>query len=641
MRSLMAGTTVGLLLACTVHAATPALPLEVAVTREGYESLPTHTIYRPTDLTKFKQLPIVLWDNGDCADDNSRYATMLTRIAGAGYVVIAKGPASIPPAAILPKGPMLHPKPGVPDPAYPGAAVPANHSYTKGTDEFIDKEVALMLAPLDWVVQENDRNGSPLVGKLDTTKIAASGYSCGGVTSIAMGTDSRIKAILGFNTASWPDIDVNNKRRQALQSLTIPQALINGGPSDFAYYAGELDYAMPTTRPFFKAEHLYANHFGPWQATDFQLDVARIAINWLDFALRGDELAAAYLFSSPCGFCTDSFWSTKARNVPPSAAGSSLVGAGGLHAAQAAKSESPQLATPASPLAVAVTREGYKSLPTHTIYRPTDLTRFKELPIVLWDNNACINDNAGHAAMLARVASAGYLIIAKGPASIPPTVLPQSSPLLHPVPAPAFPGGASPLHIADPAGVDAAIDSEAALMLATLDWAANENVRNGSPLKGKLDTTKVAASGFSCGGITSIAMAADRRIKSILGFNTASWSDIDVSHKRRQALRSVAIPQAWINGGPSDIAYYAGELDFAMPATRPLFKAEHAYAGHFGFWQATDFQLDVARIAVNWLDFTLRGDEVAGAYLFASPCGFCVDSYWSTKVRNVTRTATE
>src|SRR6478609_8495592 len=59
-----------------------------------------------------------------------------------------------------------------------------------------------------------------------------------------------------------------------------------------------------------------------------------------------------------------------------------------------------------------------KSLPTHTIFRPADLSAFGEtlkLPIIVWGNGACANSPWEHVNFLSEVASHGFLVVAVGP----------------------------------------------------------------------------------------------------------------------------------------------------------------------------------------------------------------------------------
>src|SRR5687768_11853025 len=75
----------------------PPGPHEVIV--EANPGLPTHTIYRPADLTKFsgkRALPIVSWGNGACANAGTLFQVFLTQVASHGYLAISIGPKDAP-----------------------------------------------------------------------------------------------------------------------------------------------------------------------------------------------------------------------------------------------------------------------------------------------------------------------------------------------------------------------------------------------------------------------------------------------------------------------------------------------------------------------------------------------------------------
>ena len=57
------------------------------------------------------------------------------------------------------------------------------------------------------------------------------------------------------------------------------------------------------------------------------------------------------------------------------------------------------------------------SLPTHTVFRPKDISRFgknEKLPVIAWGNGACYNSPWEHVNFLNEVASHGFLVIAVG-----------------------------------------------------------------------------------------------------------------------------------------------------------------------------------------------------------------------------------
>src|SRR5690349_10959380 len=65
---------------------------------------------------------------------------------------------------------------------------------------------------------------------------------------------------------------------------------------------------------------------------------------------------------------------------------------------------------------------GDSSLPTHTIFRPKDLSAFGgrvKLPILAWGNGGCANSPAAHQNYLSEIASHGFMIVAIGPVPAP------------------------------------------------------------------------------------------------------------------------------------------------------------------------------------------------------------------------------
>jgi hypothetical protein len=104
-------------------------------------------------------------------------------------------------------------------------------------------------------------------------------------------------------------------------------------------------------------------------------------------------------------------------------------------------------------------------------------------------------------------------------------------------------------------------------MTQAIDWALAQNAEAGSPLQGRIETTKIGVSGHSCGGLQALTIATtDPRVTTTLMLGTGVWSlgpgglpgAPDVT---KQSLKSV-------NG---TIAYINGELDIALPNAKEDF----------------------------------------------------------------------
>jgi len=133
---------------------------------EGDSGLPTHAIYRPANLEAFgknKKLPVVAWANGACRNSSKDYAPFLTEIASHGFLVVAIGP----------------------------------YGATSAQGE---TRISQLLDALDWATAENARKDSKYYQKIDLSKFAVMGHSCGGLQAMAASSDPRVTTTIMWNS---------------------------------------------------------------------------------------------------------------------------------------------------------------------------------------------------------------------------------------------------------------------------------------------------------------------------------------------------------------------------------------------------------------------------------------------------------
>ena len=255
-------------------------------------------------------------------------------------------------------------------------------------------------------------------------------------------------------------------------------------------------------------------------------------------------------------------------------------------------------------------------LPGHVVYRPADLAPFagNRLPVVIWGNGACADDGTAHRFHLAQIASYGYLVVAAGHWRSGPGATEEPRSIERPAD-----GGLPP-----PA-------TTAEDVLDGLDWAVAENGRKGSTLHNLIDTDKVAVAGHSCGGLQAIELADDPRIKTVLIHNSGIFnsgvSTIPGVRASKEMLRDFHQPVIYILGGPDDIAYPNGTDDFTRIDQVPAVLASLP-VGHGGtFGQPMGGA--VAHVAVDWLEWQLKGDEAAGRTFMGENCRLCSGTEWS------------
>ena len=257
------------------------------------------------------------------------------------------------------------------------------------------------------------------------------------------------------------------------------------------------------------------------------------------------------------------------------------------------------------------------SLPNHVVYRPADLSKLgsKKLGVIAWGNGGCSADGAGARLHLEEIASHGYLAIAAG------TIL--SGPGAPPKPAEAAPPPGPPA-IPPPA-------TKASALREAIDWALAENGRTGSPYFHRIDPSWIAVSGWSCGGLQALEIAADPRVRAVVIHNSGIFRpganpipDISIS---KSDLRKLHTPIIYILGGPTDIAYANGMDDFQTIDTVPAMVAS-LDVGHGGtFIQPNGGR--AAAVAVSWLDWQLKADPEAAKVFVGADCGICRNPDWT------------
>jgi hypothetical protein len=263
------------------------------------------------------------------------------------------------------------------------------------------------------------------------------------------------------------------------------------------------------------------------------------------------------------------------------------------------------------------------ALPGYVIYRPAQLGPLAggRLGVFVWGNGGCVDDGASSRLHLAQIASYGYLVIAPGKWRSGPGARDPQTP-------PRAPG-------AD--GVLPPPPTSAADLTRALDWALVENARPGSRYAGLIDPRALAAGGFSCGGVQALEIAGDRRLRTVVVQNSGIFNEaappIAGMTLRKEALAALHTPVIYIQGGPEDIAYANGMDDFSRINHVPAVMA-NLPVGHGGTYNQP-LGGKAARIAVDWLQWQLRGDPVAAAAFTGPDCRWCRDSEVTLERKNL------
>ena len=278
--SIVVGSTILLALTAASQAqrpagmsAPPAVPGPYKVESGPAFGSPGHMIYRPADLAAFPTmdtLPVMVWGNGGCAINSSRYAGFLTTIASHGFVVLA-------------------------------TAAPPGRTGGDATADHLRKAI-------DWAAAENRRGGSPLLGKIALDRVAVMGQSCGGFLSLELGADPRVDTIGMFNSGAQGD---DTARIPALHG---PVLLINGHERDFARVASKATFDAIETLPVFYGARHGAGHTGTIDHPGGG-EFATVASNWLRWQFKRNTQAAKMFVGKACSLCTNPNWDTASKRL--------------------------------------------------------------------------------------------------------------------------------------------------------------------------------------------------------------------------------------------------------------------------------------------------------------------------------------
>ncbi len=242
------------------------------------------------------------------------------------------------------------------------------------------------------------------------------------------------------------------------------------------------------------------------------------------------------------------------------------------------------------------------SLPTHTVFRPKDLSAFggkNKLPIIAWGNGACANSPWEHINFLSEVASHGFLVVAIGS-------MPQEGQR----------GGGK---------------STSSQMVDAINWAIAQNSDKNSPYYNKIDITKIAVSGMSCGGLQTLETAPDPRVTTAVICNSGILGDAGsgmsgMPNLKKDHLLKLHTPTLYILGGETDIAYNNGMDDFKRINHLPVFVA-NMNVGHGGTYSKPHGG-EFAKVATAWYLWQLKGDEEAAKMFKGNPAGLSKFPEW-------------
>lgn len=287
-------------------------PFKAIMTTDA--GLPEHVIYMPAHLDAAGKLPIVSWGNGACIHAGNRFRAFLTEIASHGFLVISAGRLE---DASLEVGAQENPvvrRPGDPPPP---PAIPVDPSSARARRSTADH----MRQAIDWAVQQNTHASSKFRGRLDTSKIAVAGQSCGGGLSMQLASDPRVTTVGMFNSgtrlsaAGGGNAADPAAAKALLDTVHTPILYLTGDVErDIAFPGAQESFTYLTKVPVFWAWQEKLQHIGTYGAPAGG-SLGRIAVAWFAWQLKGDAQAAKMFKGADCTLCKDATWHVSRKKL--------------------------------------------------------------------------------------------------------------------------------------------------------------------------------------------------------------------------------------------------------------------------------------------------------------------------------------
>jgi hypothetical protein len=255
-------------------------PYKVIMTE--VQGLPEHTVFQPQDLSPFgaaKQLPVLVWGNGACANSPFEHINFLNEIASHGYLVLATG------------------------------NIPMNDEWYRGPMSKSEQQIE----SIDWAFAQNADPKSPYYQKIDVKAICVAGMSCGGLQTLFNCADPRIKALMICNSGLFNQENAGQAvggmpmpPKEKLKEIHTPIMYLLGGPEDIAYENGMDDFHRIDHVPAV-ATNFPVGHGGTYREPHGG-EFTVVALAWLDWQLRNDAEAAKMFVGKDCGVSKRDRW---------------------------------------------------------------------------------------------------------------------------------------------------------------------------------------------------------------------------------------------------------------------------------------------------------------------------------------------
>jgi hypothetical protein len=222
----------------------------------------------------------MIWAEGGCLENSTIQGPALLELASWGFVVVADGKpqdtstGADPASGGIRSGPMAEP----------------------------------MTMAMDWITAENERPCSMFYHKLDVTKIATGGQSCGGMMTLLSAGDKRVITAVVSNSG------VSGDNSALFATYHAPMLFMAGGSSDFLSSSATANVMAINNVPIWYG-NMDVGHGATWESTNGG-EFGRVMLGWLKWKLLGDTMTEKMFVGADCELCkSPSTWTIQKKMI--------------------------------------------------------------------------------------------------------------------------------------------------------------------------------------------------------------------------------------------------------------------------------------------------------------------------------------
>jgi len=324
-------------------------------------SLPNFTVYRPQNIkevvAKHGKLPVIVYGNGGCANNNVEIRYFLNDVVSYGYIGIAVGPYDeadffehwkgvlrmMGPKGkdiTLANGEKFNPNEGKNDnpfsgfqmpqggapqggqngghqgesPAWMQSGAPGQGGAPQGGFQMPkQKPNKQLLEALDWLIDQNADPQSEYYHCIDVDQVAAMGQSCGGAMALAVAHDPRIKTLVILNSGIG-DMSMQGATPAQLENIHCPMLYLIGGPEDIAFGNAKKDYERLGDDVPVVMINTVDGHEGTYYEKSGGKYAAAVR-KWLDWQFKGKKEESDLFLNDIAIQEFDPSWSVVRKNI--------------------------------------------------------------------------------------------------------------------------------------------------------------------------------------------------------------------------------------------------------------------------------------------------------------------------------------